>query len=209
MLLALAFAAQAASWDTGGNGMLNGTYYFRHMFYILYDQYGDLSEAITLYGTITFDGAGHYTLSSGNWFDYDSGNNGARTTGTLSGTYSIASSGYGFLSNPLASSDNIYGLVSSQGIFSGSSTDNAYGYNDFFVAAPLASPAPTNSSFSGTYMLSNLDLSYGQPAGMLGMMLSMMSLAPERQQTINKATENLTPEQRRMLEGLMKPRAGQ
>ena len=32
---ATGWQAAAQSWDTSGNGMLNGTYYFRHVFYQL------------------------------------------------------------------------------------------------------------------------------------------------------------------------------
>src|ERR1017187_1939220 len=156
LLLAVGLAAQAQTWDTSGNGMLSGTYYFRQVIYIIGDQYGDLGEAISLYGNITFDGNGGYTLTSGQWLAFDS-SVGTAQTGNATGTYSISASGYGFISNPYTG-DSIYGLVSQQGIFVGSSTDNSYGYNDFFVAAPLASPLPTAANFSGTYVFSNLDL---------------------------------------------------
>jgi hypothetical protein len=47
---------------------------------------------------------------------------------------------------------------------------------------------------------------------MLSMMPSMVPgippLSPEQQQTINRAMEKLTPEQRKMLEGMLKPRGG-
>src|ERR1039457_3914896 len=156
LLLAVGLAAQAQTWDTSGNGMLSGTYYFRQVIYIIGDQYGDLGEAISLYGNITFDGNGGYTLTSGQWLAFDS-SVGTAQTGNATGTYSISASGYGFVSNPYTG-DSIYGLVSRQGICVGSSTDNSYGYNDFFVAAPLASPLPTAANFSGTYVFSNLDL---------------------------------------------------
>src|ERR1017187_3430539 len=181
LLLAVGLAAQAQTWDTSGNGMLSGTYYFRQVIYIIGDQYGDLGEAISLYGNITFDGNGGYTLTSGQWLAFDS-SVGTAQTGNATGTYSISASGYGFLSNPYTG-DSIYGLVSQQGVFVGSSTDNPYrsglpfgGYNDFFVAAPLASPLPTAANFSGTYVFSNLDLvgvASGQPAGMLSMMFTL------------------------------------
>ena len=58
-------------------------------------------------------------------------------SGTLTGTYSISASGYGFISNPLSSGDYVYGLVSQQGIFVGSSTES--GFNDLFIAAPFSS----------------------------------------------------------------------
>ena len=174
MLTAVGLAAQAQTWDTSGNGMLSGTYYFRQVIYVLQDQYGDLGEAVSLYGNIKFDGNGGYTLTSGQWLAFDS-SVGTAQTGNATGTYSISASGYGFVSNPYTG-DSIYGLVSRQGIFVGSSTDNSYGYNDFFVAAPLASPLPTAANFSGTYVFSNLDLvgvASGQPAGMLSMMFTL------------------------------------
>ena len=49
---------------------------------------------------------------------------------------------------------------------------------------------------------------YKKQEGMLGMMPGMMLLSPEQQQTINKAMEKLTPEQRKMLEGMMKHKGG-
>jgi uncharacterized protein (TIGR03437 family) len=180
-LAAVGLAAQAQTWDTSGNGMLSGTYYFRQVIYVLQDQYGDLGEAVSLYGNIKFDGNGGYTLTSGQWLAFDS-SVGTAQTGNATGTYSISASGYGFVSNPYTG-DSIYGLVSQQGVFVGSSTDNPYrsglpfgGYNDFFVAAPLASPLPTAANFSGTYVFSNLDLvgvASGQPAGMLSMMFTL------------------------------------
>jgi uncharacterized protein (TIGR03437 family) len=178
LLLALGLAAQAqtTTWDTSGNGMLNGTYYFRQVIYVLADGAGDLGEAISLYGNIKFDGNGNYALTSGLWLAFDSSSpSGQPVTGSTTGTYSISASGYGFISNPYTG-DNTYGLVSQQGIFVGSSTDNSFGYNDLFVAAPLASPLPTAANFSGTYVFSNLDLvgaASGQPAGMLSMMFTL------------------------------------
>jgi hypothetical protein len=37
----------------------------------------------------------------------------------------------------------------------------------------------------------------------------MLPIPPEQQQTINKAMEKLSPEQRKMLEGVMKKQGGQ
>jgi hypothetical protein len=50
---------------------------------------------------------------------------------------------------------------------------------------------------------------YKKQEGILGMMPGMMPISPEQQQTINKTMEKLTPEQRRMLEGIMKKKGGQ
>ena len=178
LLLMAAAAGPAAgqSWETSGNGLLKGTYYFREVFYIWNgDQYGDLSQAIAMYGNITFSGTGTYTLSCqvadsnvgdatcAAWLQYEYG-----TAASTSGTYSISSSGYGFISNPLSPTDIIYGLVSQQGIFVGSTTES--GYNDLFVAAPLSSPMATNATFKGSYWIADMDLSGGTPGGALSYM---------------------------------------
>ena len=54
-------------------------------------------------------------------------------------------------------------MVNAQGIFVGSSTENLNGYNDVFIAAPLATPMPTASTFKGSYSLAYMDLSSGTP----------------------------------------------
>ena len=155
---ATGWQAAAQTWDTSGNGMLNGTYYFREVVYFL-SSTGALSQADALYGTIAFNGSGSYSL---NCTVYDSGYGlGTCTQFGLpaSGTYSIAASGYGFLSGLIPNGGSIYGLVSQQGIFAGSSTES--GFNDLFIAAPLASPAPTNATFKGSYWLADMDAANG------------------------------------------------
>src|SRR5580704_9670241 len=103
---ATAWPAAAQTWDSSGNGMLNGTYYFREVFYIVGDQSGDFQEAAALYNTVTFDGNGHYTMNA-----VLADSNSGLQSGTITGTYAISASGYGFLSNPLSTGDLIYGLV--------------------------------------------------------------------------------------------------
>src|ERR1700733_7855740 len=60
---AAGWQASAQTWDTSGNGLLKGTYYFRQVFYLVGDQNGDLTEATAVYGTINFSGtaSGTYT----------------------------------------------------------------------------------------------------------------------------------------------------
>jgi uncharacterized protein (TIGR03437 family) len=165
---AASWHASAQTWDTSGNGLLKGTYYFREVFYFVGYDDGSLSEASALYGSITFSGTGTYTCQV-SFIDSNQG----LETGTLSGTYSIAASGYGFISNPLSTGDFVYGLVNSAGIFVGSTTETAEGFNDLFVAAPLASPAPSASSFKGTYTIAGIDLSSGEPSSTLSYLLQM------------------------------------
>ncbi len=165
---AAAWQASAQTWDTSGNSLLKGTYYFREVFYLVGYQDGSLQEASALYGSITFSGTGTYT-SQVSLYDSNSG----LQNGTLSGTYSIAASGYGFLSNPLSSGDFIYGLVNQGGIFVGSTTETGSGFNDMFVAAPLASPAPGVGAFKGPYTIAGIDLSGGSPASTISYLLQM------------------------------------
>src|SRR5580704_6729003 len=160
-------AAQTTTFDTSGNSTLNGKYYFRHVTYVISDSpdeqdvTGDISRAIALYGLITFDGNGNYSIDptaqiSDSGYGpptalscYEAGTSCA-TGSAVAGTYSISASGFGYLVNPITG-DYIYGLVSGSSIFAGSSTQNASGYNDLLIAAPLASPTPTVGTFQGTY----------------------------------------------------------
>jgi uncharacterized protein (TIGR03437 family) len=132
--------------------MLNGTYYFREVAYEIGDEYGDFADAAALYNTISFDGNGHYTITNAAYLDASSGSELYSTTGT----YSIAASGFGFLSSPLVSGASVYGLVAQNGVFVGSSTES--GFNDLFIAAPVASPQATNATLKGTYTIADLDV---------------------------------------------------
>ncbi len=150
--------APAQTWDTSGNGLLKGTYYFRQVIWLIDTSgTGTLGRALSAYGNINFDGSGHYTISNSAVLDT---NVGQPQTLTTSGTYSISASGFGFMSHPLSSADSIYGLVAN-GIFVGSATES--NTNDLFIAAPLASPAPTASSFRGTYSFVQFDSPTGSP----------------------------------------------
>jgi uncharacterized protein (TIGR03437 family) len=138
--------------------MLNGTYYFREVAYFM-SSTGSLSED-ALYGTISFNGSGTYSFTSCTVYDSYYGLGTCTQFGLpTSGLYSISASGYGFLSSPISSKANVYGLVSQQGVFAGSSTEN--GFNDLFIAAPLATPAPTLATFKGSYWLADMDTPNG------------------------------------------------
>jgi uncharacterized protein (TIGR03437 family) len=154
---ATGWPAAAQTWDTSGNGMLNGTYYFREVIYFVSST--GLSED-ALYGTIAFNGsAGTYSINCTVMDSYYGLGTCAQFALPTSGTYSISASGYGFLSSPISSTAKVYGLVSQQGIFVGSSTES--GFNDLFIAAPLATPMPTNATFKGSYWLADMDTPNG------------------------------------------------
>ncbi len=169
------YAQTSAPWDNTGNGMLNGAYYFRQLYYVLGDNSGDLAEAVTLYGTITFDGNGNYSITNAQVIDYSYSSGQVANYGafTTTGAYAIAASGYGFLASPYATGDYVYGMVSANGVFVGSTTDTTAGYNDMFVAAQLASPAPTGSTFAGSWTAAVLDMTAGSPSGELSFVANM------------------------------------
>jgi len=149
LLLSLlgALPADGQTWDTSGNGQLNGTYYFREVSYAT-DPYGDITDGTSAYGNITFSGSGTYTITEALVFDVSEGE---VEPYSLTGTYSISASGYGFMSSPNTelTGTQIFGLVSN-GIFIGSSTES--GFNDFIVAAPSASSPDFNGSYSLSYL---------------------------------------------------------
>jgi uncharacterized protein (TIGR03437 family) len=186
--VAAAWQAAAQSWDTSGNGLLSGAYYFRQVVWVAGDNAGDLKEAVSAYGQISFDGNGHYTIS--NQSINDSANNNTPTNNlNVSGTYAIAPSGYGSISSPVSNGDTIYGLVS-HGIFIGSSTDNGSGYNDMFVAAQLGSPAPTNATFNGTYNMVDIDFTAIGQGGVVYNRQSTFQLRPNGGGSITSVSLN-------------------
>jgi len=130
--------------------MLKGTYYFREIYYFLDPNSGNVAESAVAYNTITFDGNGNYT-GSATIVDSSQG----AGTSAIKGTYSIAASGYGFIADPLISGDTIYGLVSQQGIFVGSSSEAQY--NNLFIAAPYSTNT-NNGTLKGSYQIASLDV---------------------------------------------------
>jgi uncharacterized protein (TIGR03437 family) len=150
--------AQCVGLDNGGNNLLLGKYYFRHVIYQVADNAGDLGRAIALYGNINFAGDGTYTITGSSILDSGVG---AVQTFSASGTYSISATGYGYISSAVTNNtDCIYGLVAN-GIFVGSSTETQIGYNDLFIAAQLSSPAPSNSTFKGNYSVAYMNFADG------------------------------------------------
>jgi len=147
LIAGLVSQATAQTLDNSGNGMLKGTYYFRQVVYTS-------NDAASVYGNISFDGNGNYSIS-GSICDFNNGCTSTAAAFTHTGTYVIGASGMGYITSPVVSGDLVYGLVS-KGIFIGSSTEDTQN-NDFFVAAPVGSTPATNSTFQGTYWISYTD----------------------------------------------------
>lgn len=158
LFMVATWPAAAQSWDTSGNGLLNGTYYFRQVMWLGgYNSANDLQEAVAVYGNVVFGGNGTYTLTAK---AADAAENTVASI-TGSGTYTIAASGYGHMSTPLQfvysqfKGDEINLLVSPSKVAVGSTTDNYAGYNDLFVAAPAPTSTP---SLQGTFSVIGVDI---------------------------------------------------
>jgi uncharacterized protein (TIGR03437 family) len=145
--------------DTSGNGTLKGSYRFRHLAVQIVDANLNPTDITAVYGTITFDGAGNYTIAGTSVDNGVSG--GAPQPLNMTGTYAIGSNGAGYLTNELYPTDPnayIYGAVA-QGVYTGSSTESQGDQNtlnDIFIAIPAGSP-PTNASLTSPYQTGLLD----------------------------------------------------
>lgn len=160
MATLVAGAASAQTQDTSGNGLLKGAFHFRHIAVQLVDANNNPTDITAVFGTITFDGAGKYTISGTSVDNGVSG--GAPQPLTASGTYAIGSNGIGYITNELYPNDpnlSIFGAVA-QGVFSGSSTESQVSnntLNDIFIAVAAPATAPTNATFTSSYQTAVLD----------------------------------------------------
>src|SRR5579862_2665004 len=100
LCLAAAELALGQVQDTSGNGLLHGTFRFRHLTVKNIDPDFNPTEMAASYGSITFDGAGNYTLT-GTIVD-NMVSSGAAQPLNVTGQYAIGSNGTGYVANPLA-----------------------------------------------------------------------------------------------------------
>lgn len=173
----LAVPCLAQTQDTSGNGMLQGSYVFRHVAVQNIDVDYNPTQVTASYGSIVFDGNGNYTIS-GTTVD-NTVANGAPQALSVSGTYAIGSNGAGYIANPLYPSDPfsyVYGAVA-QGVYSGSSTevgDEEGLLNDIFIAIPVGA-ALNNSAFTTAYQTGLIDFAGG---GSSAIKNALFELAP-------------------------------
>jgi uncharacterized protein (TIGR03437 family) len=157
LVAVLARFASAQAFDNTGNKLLNGPYYFREVIYTS-------NVDVALYGQITFDGNGNYSVTASTFDDSSL----TAQAYSATGTYAVSASGYGYLQSnqilsSLGSSNPVtHGLVSN-GIFVGSSTES--GLSDLFIAAPIASQS--TGTLNGSYTLCYMNpLDYSQSGGL-------------------------------------------
>lgn len=147
----LASAQVTPTWDKSGDALLKGPYNFRRVVYDSVLVRGRVARRLAIYGTITFDGQGGYAIN-GTQVD-TSANSGTPTEVAYTGTYEIAASGLGFLTDPVLNGNLIYGLVSN-GVFIGGGTEA--GIHSLFIAA-AATANVTTARISGGYYVTGMD----------------------------------------------------
>src|SRR5262245_28519351 len=149
LLLAAATIAPASA-QLLSSSTLNGAYYFRYL-----GANTDPSDsARSFQGTITFDGAGKYTVT---------GQGNAAIIGGLkpatSGIYYVSSNGLFYMTNPVDSSGEtfLWGGVG-DGAIVASSTDTFH--CDIFVALPVSTSA-SYATLTATYNVAHLEFLNG------------------------------------------------
>lgn len=176
-------AALGQTLDSSGNGLLKGAYHFRMLEGANFDQnVGDVTEAVGVSGTITFSGTGSYTITGSAVVDSAS----VQQTVSASGSYVIGANGFGYIVNPLATSDAtqyIYGAVG-QGVFVGSSTEGPN--SNTFIAIP-AGTAPTNATFTASYWAGLIDFPSGSSTNLKN---ALFELSPNGQGTFGSISLN-------------------
>jgi uncharacterized protein (TIGR03437 family) len=150
----LALPAAAQTFDTSGNGKLNGPFFLRQVITTsLNTNTSAIGRAVSLTGVISFDGQGNYTFI-GSMMDNTAGN--SAVTYSATGTYLVESNGMAQIQNPIDANDTEYGGVSGVGPVSVVASSTEGNYNDVFVAIQAGSGA-TNGSITGSYSAGFID----------------------------------------------------
>jgi uncharacterized protein (TIGR03437 family) len=136
-----------------GNQTLSGKYYFRHISFGTDGRNpGSLTDARTLMGSITFDGAGHYAYIGQQLIATS-----AAVSQTGSGGYLLDQGGFLSLDSPLRTGAKINARFGAEAVI-GSSTESTDSTFDLFVAIP----APSGGAvFAGPYNCMSLDFRAG------------------------------------------------
>jgi uncharacterized protein (TIGR03437 family) len=153
LLLACAPAAFGQSFDASGNGTLRGAYFVREL--LLAGQNGpSVSKAVSVVGTMTFNGNGGYSFS-GQQTTRGGATNAALS---LSGTYQAAPNGFVIIQSLADPSDSEYGGISGPvgpNAFTASATEK--GNSSIMVGIPEGSNL-SNSSLSGSWSAASLEV---------------------------------------------------
>ncbi len=145
-LLTASLSAQVLS-----NASLNAKYFMRHLQFTT-DATGNVTDARSITGTVTFNGAGAYSFT------------GQQVTGTsvplsytVSGQYAMTAGGVLTLTNPQKAALQINARYSSEAVI-GSSTEGSANTFDFLIAIPAPAAGQTLASITGPYFAADFEL---------------------------------------------------
>ena len=144
------------SGQTLTNQALNGKFFFRHVSLAM-DAAGNITDPRSLIGTITFDGAGHYSFTG----QQVAGDNPA-TALSGNGNYSVDPAGFVSLDNPQRTGVSVSARVGPEALL-GSSTESGGNTFDLFGAVPAPSSGST-AALTGTYWVATLEFPGGSAA---------------------------------------------
>lgn len=156
MRAAFCFICLGLQAQTLTNAALNGKFFFRHVSLAM-DAAGNFTDARSLMGTMTFDGAGHYTLTGQQVI----GNN-ASAALNGSGAYGVDPAGFVTMDNPQRTGVQINARVGPEALL-GSSTESGDNTLDLFAAIPAPASTAT-AAFSGSYWTATLEYPGGTAA---------------------------------------------
>jgi len=151
LLLSGLTAASLISAQTIRNQSLNGQYYFRHIS-LGTDANGNITDARSLLGVITFDGAGHYSFTG----QQVTGNGAPAPQSGTALTYGVDPAGFVSLASPLRSGETINARYGAEAVV-GSTTDSGGTAFDLFIAIPAPTSPPSLTSLTGGYWAATLE----------------------------------------------------
>jgi uncharacterized protein (TIGR03437 family) len=154
-LIALGSVALSAQVFT--NASFSGKYFVRHVQFST-SSTNSVTDARSVIGVMTFDGSGHYSLTSQQTIG-----TAAATSYNASGTYSMSSSGAVTLTNPQTTSTNINARFGQEAII-GASTEVTGNTFDIFIAIPAPAGGDNNASAGGSWSASDFELTSASSA---------------------------------------------
>ena len=145
-------AVKAQTFDTSGTASLTGQYLFRYVNFFN-DQNGNLTESCSLSGTMTFDGAGKYTVSNTQAVRFRRIHGMGSCASLGGGTYGVQSNGIAQLDSPLYPT-TLFGTFSQPVVTASSTEDDGF---DLFIAVQAPSASSSNGVLAGDFTVGTLD----------------------------------------------------
>jgi uncharacterized protein (TIGR03437 family) len=137
------------------NSSLTGKYFVRHVQFTT-DANNNATDTRSIFGTITFDGAGNYVIAGNQVIGTNSG-----TVFNANGTYAMTPSGIVTLVNPQNAGLTINARFGTEAVV-GSSTDAGSGIFDMFMAIPAPSSNASNLTLGSSFHMADWELTVAQ-----------------------------------------------